>query len=65
MPLSSIVETIQCARADFVAHAERRQVLRVRGEYVQVVDLAERFEMPRRADCADSASSSSARPRAA
>jgi two-component system chemotaxis sensor kinase CheA len=43
VPLSSIVETIQCARADFGRAPSGARVLRVRGEYVQVVDLAERF----------------------
>jgi two-component system chemotaxis sensor kinase CheA len=45
IPLSSIVETIQCARADFGRAPSGAQVLRVRGEYVQVVDLSERFDM--------------------
>ena len=45
IPLSSIVETIQCARADFGRAPSGASVLRVRGEYVQVVDLATRFEM--------------------
>ena len=43
IPLSSIVETIQCARADFGRAPSGAQVLRVRGDYVQVIDLAERF----------------------
>ncbi len=43
VPLSSIVETIQCSRADFGRTPTGSKVLRVRGEYVQVVDLAERF----------------------
>ena len=43
VPLSSIVETIQCSRADFGRTPSGSKVLRVRGEYVQVVDLAERF----------------------
>lgn len=46
IPLSSIVETIQCSRADFGRAPSGAKVLRVRGEYVQVVDLVERFEMP-------------------
>ena len=50
IPLSSIVETIQCARADFGRAPSGSKVLRVRGEYVQVVDLAERFQMPGAAD---------------
>ena len=45
IPLSSIVETIQCARANFSRMPTGNQVLQVRGEYVQVVDLAQRFEM--------------------
>jgi len=45
IPLSSIVETIQCARANFSRMPTGNQVLQVRGEYVQVVDLASRFEM--------------------
>lgn len=45
IPLSSIVETIQCARANFSRMPTGAQVLQVRGEYVQVVDLASRFEM--------------------
>ena len=45
IPLSSIVETIQCARASFSRMPTGGQVLQVRGEYVQVVDLAQRFEM--------------------
>ena len=45
IPLSSIVETIQCARAKFSRMPTGSQVLQVRGEYVQVVDLAQRFEM--------------------
>jgi two-component system chemotaxis sensor kinase CheA len=45
IPLSSIVETIQCSRADFGRAPSGARVLRVRGEYVQVVDLSERFEL--------------------
>lgn len=45
IPLSSIVETIQCARANFSRMPTGAQVLQVRGEYVQVVDLAQRFDM--------------------
>jgi two-component system chemotaxis sensor kinase CheA len=45
IPLSSIVETIQCARASFSRMPTGNQVLQVRGEYVQVVDLASRFDM--------------------
>jgi two-component system chemotaxis sensor kinase CheA len=46
IPLSSIVETMQCSRADFGRGPSGARVLRVRGEYVQVIDLAQRFEMP-------------------
>lgn len=45
IPLSSIVETIQCSRADFGRMPTGKRVLQVRGEYVQVVDLAARFGM--------------------
>ena len=45
VPLSSIVETIQCSRASFERVPSGGQVLQVRGEYVQVIDLVERFEM--------------------
>lgn len=45
VPLSSIVETIQCSRAAFERVPSGGQVLQVRGEYVQVIDLAKRFEM--------------------
>lgn len=45
IPLSSIVETIQCSRANFSRMPTGNQVLQVRGEYVQVVDLASRFRM--------------------
>ena len=45
VPLSSIVETLQCARADFATQPSGAQVLRVRGEYVQVIDLADCFGM--------------------
>ena len=50
IPLSSIVETIQCARANFSRMPTGGQVLQVRGEYVQVVDLAQRFEMATNTD---------------
>ncbi|WMT86734.1 chemotaxis protein CheA [Pelagibacterium sp. 26DY04] len=43
IPLSSIVETIQNARADFGHMPSGGKVLQVRGDYVQVVDLAQRF----------------------
>ena len=45
VPLSSIVETIQCSRASFERVPSGGQVLQVRGEYVQVIDLAKRFSM--------------------
>ncbi|MET3927967.1 chemotaxis protein CheA [Devosia sp. 2618] len=45
VPLSSIVETIQCSRASFERVPSGGQVLQVRGEYVQVIDLATRFGM--------------------
>lgn len=45
VPLSSIVETIQCSRAAFERVPSGGKVLQVRGEYVQVIDLAERFDM--------------------
>lgn len=45
IPLSSIVETIQNSRAEFGHMPSGGKVLQVRGEYVQVVDLAKRFEM--------------------
>ena len=45
VPLSSIVETIQCSRASFERVPSGGQVLQVRGEYVQVIDLVERFDL--------------------
>lgn len=45
IPLSSIVETMQCARADFGHMPTGGRVLQVRGEYVQVIDLVARFQM--------------------
>lgn len=45
VPLSSIVETIQSSRASFERVPSGGQVLQVRGEYVQVIDLAKRFEL--------------------
>ncbi len=45
VPLSSIVETIQCSRASFERVPSGGRVLQVRGEYVQVIDLAQRFGM--------------------
>ena len=45
VPLSSIVETIQCSRASFERVPSGGQVLQVRGEYVQVIDLAQRFAL--------------------
>jgi two-component system chemotaxis sensor kinase CheA len=44
IPLSSIVETMQCSRAEFGRMPTGGRVLQVRGEYVQVVDLASRFD---------------------
>jgi two-component system chemotaxis sensor kinase CheA len=46
LPLSSIVETIQCSRANFERVPSGGLVMQVRGEYVQVIDLAQRFGMP-------------------
>jgi two-component system, chemotaxis family, sensor kinase CheA len=43
VPLSSIVETIQCSRASFERVPSGGRVLQVRGEYVQVIDLGKRF----------------------
>ncbi|WP_029041804.1 chemotaxis protein CheA [Cucumibacter marinus] len=45
IPLSSIVETIQTSRSDFGSVPSGSRLLKVRGEYVQVVDLADRFDM--------------------
>lgn len=45
VPLSSIVETMQCSRAAFERVPSGGRVLQVRGEYVQVIDLAQRFEL--------------------
>ncbi|HVW93080.1 MAG TPA: chemotaxis protein CheA [Devosia sp.] len=45
IPLSSIVETMQCARANFERVPSGGRVLQVRGEYVQVIDLCEQFGM--------------------
>ncbi|WP_116652651.1 chemotaxis protein CheA [Pelagibacterium sediminicola] len=53
VPLSSIVETIQNSRADFGHMPSGGKVLQVRGEYVQVVDLARRFELGSEQDDAD------------
>jgi two-component system chemotaxis sensor kinase CheA len=53
VPLSSIVETLQCARADFSATPSGARLLRVRGEYVQVLDLAERLGLPFDGDMAN------------
>ena len=53
IPLSSIVETIQCSRANFSRMPTGDKVLQVRGEYVQVVDLAHHFEMPTATDDKD------------
>ncbi len=48
IPLSSIVETMQCARAGFGTMPTGGRVMQVRGEYVQVVDLSSRFQLPTR-----------------
>mgnify|MGYP003635204827 CR=1 FL=1 len=53
IPLSSIVETIQNSRADFGQMPSGGKVLQVRGEYVQVVDLADRFQMVSQKDDAE------------
>lgn len=45
VPLSSIVETMQCSGAIFERVPSGGQVLQVRGEYVQVIDVAHRFGM--------------------
>ena len=50
VPLSSIVETIQVSRASFERVPSGGQVLQVRGEYVQVIDLAKRFDMKSQTD---------------
>ncbi|WP_137150690.1 chemotaxis protein CheA [Devosia sp. FKR38] len=50
VPLSSIVETIQVSRASFERVPSGGQVLQVRGEYVQVIDLAKRFDMKGQTD---------------
>ena len=53
VPLASIVETLQCARADFSTTPSGSRLLRVRGEYVQVLDLAERLGLPFDGDLAN------------
>jgi two-component system chemotaxis sensor kinase CheA len=45
IPLSSIVETMQSSRASFERVPSGGRVLQVRGEYVQVIDLSERFAL--------------------
>ncbi|MCW5720344.1 MAG: chemotaxis protein CheA [Devosia sp.] len=50
VPLSSIVETMQCSRANFERVPSGGQVLQVRGEYVQTIDVAQRFELPTQTD---------------
>lgn len=50
IPLSSIVETIQCSRARFERTPSGGKVLQVRGEYVQAIDLASRFAMDSQGD---------------
>jgi len=46
VPLSSIVETMQCSRAGFERVPSGGRVLQVRGDYVQVIDLGQRFGLP-------------------
>ncbi|MGV3650908.1 MAG: chemotaxis protein CheA [Devosia sp.] len=46
VPLSSILETIQCARAEFGVGPSGARMLRVGGDYVQVVDLGAVFGAP-------------------
>ncbi|MCB1516285.1 MAG: chemotaxis protein CheA [Hyphomicrobiaceae bacterium] len=46
IPLSSIVETMQTRRAEFGEAPSGRRMLRVRGEYLRVIDLACAFDMP-------------------
>ncbi|MBD8067123.1 chemotaxis protein CheA [Devosia sp. PTR5] len=53
VPLSSIVETMQCSRASFERVPSGGKVLQVRGEYVQVIDLAQRFEIGTEVAAAD------------
>jgi two-component system chemotaxis sensor kinase CheA len=50
VPLSSIVETIQAGKADFGKTPSGARLLSIRGEYVQVADLATRFAMHTTAD---------------
>lgn len=50
IPLSSIVETMQGRRAEFGRTPSGRRVLQIRGEYVQVVDLAARFDLKTEVD---------------
>jgi two-component system chemotaxis sensor kinase CheA len=45
IPLSVIVETIQSSRAEFERMPSGEKVLRVRGEYVQTVDMSSRFNL--------------------
>ncbi|MCB9992176.1 MAG: chemotaxis protein CheA [Hyphomicrobiaceae bacterium] len=52
IPLSSIVETMQTRRAEFGQGPSGRRMLRMRGEYLRVIDLATAFDMP--TDAADS-----------
>ncbi|NGP16402.1 chemotaxis protein CheA [Devosia aurantiaca] len=53
VPLSSIVETMQCSRASFERVPSGGRVLQVRGEYVQVIDLGKRFGLAKPASSAD------------
>lgn len=53
VPLSSIVETMQCSRANFERVPSGGKVLQVRGEYVQTIDLGLRFGMTSGVDKGD------------
>lgn len=53
VPLSSIVETMQCSRASFERVPSGGRVLQVRGEYVQVIDLGQRFGLATQVQEAD------------
>jgi two-component system chemotaxis sensor kinase CheA len=48
IPLSGIVETMQCARSEFGNGPSGAPLLRVRGDYVQVIDMGEVFGQPSR-----------------
>jgi two-component system, chemotaxis family, sensor kinase CheA len=53
VPLSSIVETMQCSRANFERVPSGGRVLQVRGEYVQVIDLGQRFGLSTKTQAED------------